>query len=117
MPKLPNQYLKTSKNQILSDCSAGATTDNLWLYLKGWTLAEAADLAFDQESLERIEFHYGSLHTTFDGYTKATAVIDRGDRIEVRLAGGQVTEEDVKDERPVDGDGSDLVSTGDGSET
>ena len=112
----PIIYLKLANDQILENCQAGATESSLWLFLKGMSIEEAAKIAFNSEALERIEFHFGSLHNTFEGYSGVKAIIDRGSQIEVSLSGGRLTEENVKDERDMAGDGSAVIPDGTGDE-
>ena len=108
----PNIYLKLANNRILPDCQAGATEDSLWLFLKGMDMAEAARIAFNHEALERIEFHFGSLHNAFEGYTEVKAIMDRGSQIEVSLSGGRWTEVNEINEADVTENGADGLPDG-----
>jgi hypothetical protein len=109
-----SQYLKLANDRILEDCQAGATDDSLWLFLQGLTMQEAAQIAFDTEALQRIEFHYGTLHNTFEGYTELKAITSRGSQIEVVLQGGQWTEVNQRDEANDPENGADGLPDGSG---
>lgn len=115
LSKKPRIFLKLANGRILDDCQAGATESALWLYLKGLSMPEAAQIAFNPEGLEKIEFYYSILHNTYVGYTEAKAIIQRGETIEVQLIGGKVIEEEAENEGDSSGDGSDVVSDGAGS--
>ena len=115
MPNLPTTYLKLGSNRILPDCTAGATETALWLFLKNMTLSDIAAIVFNPEELNHIESHYGNLRSSFEGYTEVRGIMNRESVVEVMLAGGHVTEEDVKDEGDLAGDGSDELPDGDGS--
>lgn len=107
-------YLKLANDRILEDCQAGATDDALWLFLQGMTMKEAAQIAFDSEALQRIEFHFGILHNTFEGYTEPKALTSRGSQIEVVLHGGQWKEVNQRDEANDPENGADGLPDGSG---
>lgn len=92
-------YLKLANGRILEECQAGASETSLWLYLKNLSMKEAAEIAFDPEAIQHIEFYFGNLHNTYEGYTEVGALMHRGKTIEVQLKGGSMTEEEVENEK------------------
>lgn len=106
MKDLPMIYLKMGTGQILPDCRAGAIESGLWLYFKNMTISEVAEIVLNHDATNKIEFHYGKTHDSYEGYTKVKAINDHGDIIEVKMVGGFVSEEVVRDERNLAGDGS-----------
>ena len=116
MAELPRVYLKLGTDRILPNAGAGASESSLWLHLRNCTMAQAVELAFDQEATKRIESHYGNLYSAFEGYTEVKTIASRGYAIDLELVGGHVITEDAEYERTLVGDGSSGLSEGNGTE-
>lgn len=57
---------------------AGLADRFLWLWLPGWTIQEAAELAFDTEKTKRIWFVYGEDEEEYRGFTSCQNIMMDG---------------------------------------
>ena len=62
---------------------AGYAEGTLWLYLPGFTMPDAAAIAFDYQKTERIEFQYGEMSDTYSGFTTCRGLMAREGEIAV----------------------------------
>ena len=53
---------------------AGFSGGCLWLYIPGWTMAQAAKTCMDKRYTEKIEFQYGDMSDVYRGYTRCTVL-------------------------------------------
>ena len=54
---------------IIENGRAGYYEGSLWLTLFGYTMQQAATIAFDPDKTAHITFQYGEMQDTYDGYT------------------------------------------------
>ena len=54
---------------IIEGGKAGYSEGFLWLYFTGYTLQQAAIIAFDGSKMSHIVFEYGEMSKTYDGFT------------------------------------------------
>lgn len=79
----------TGRRLILKDQTAiengeaGYSDGFLWLYLPGYTVAEAAPLFIDPEKTDLIIFQYGEMEDRYEGFTVCRNIVTDGDRISV----------------------------------
>ena len=84
----------TGRRLILADQTtiengeAGYAQGFLWLYLPGYTVADAALVFTDPEKTEEIIFQYGQMEDRYEGYTDCRSILTDGDRISVCMAKG-----------------------------
>lgn len=119
MMEMPNMYLLmgSDKNTVIEG-EAGYAKQKLWLYTRGKSIADICRLMFTPGITDRVEFHYGSMRTVYEGFNKVESIIvDDEGTVSVRLSGGRLIEEDVVDEGDLAEDGSDGISGGEGSQS
>ena len=66
---MDGRQLKLNDGTIIPDGEAGLSGGFLWSYLPGYTIQQAAAVAFDANKTSVIEFDYGDMEDTFTGYT------------------------------------------------
>lgn len=67
---------------IIEDGEAGYSQGALWLYITGYTMAEAAVILFDPAKTAKIVFQYGEMQDEYEGYTSCrTLMIDVDGRV------------------------------------
>lgn len=54
--------------------TAGLAEGCLWLKLPGYSMQQAAALAFDEAKTEEITFEYGEMQDVYDGYTNCVNI-------------------------------------------
>lgn len=75
---------------IIEDGSCGYAEGNLWCWVTGFTMPQAAQIFLDPAKTERIIFQYGGMEQAYDGFTncvnlfvdydgKISACMKRGD--------------------------------------
>lgn len=73
---------------VIEDGRAGLADGFLWLRLPGFTMQEAAAIAFDPQKTARIEFQYGEMEDVHEGYTTCTNIMTDDGRISVCMVKG-----------------------------
>ena len=74
---------------VLEDCEAGYADGFLWCFLIGYTIQQAAAMFFDTENTSHIEFQYGEMSDSFEGFTNCTRLMAESDgRVSVCLVRG-----------------------------
>lgn len=69
---------------------AGYSQGFLWCFFTGFTLQQAAMIFFNAEKTSRIEFHYGEMVDTYEGFTNCICLtIDTDGKISVCLKRGE----------------------------
>ena len=68
---------------IIENGRAGLDSGFLWLYLPGYTMQDAAAIAFNYQKMERIEFQYGEMSDTYSGFTTCRGILAREGEIAV----------------------------------
>ena len=74
---------------VIEDGSAGLSSGFLWLYLPGYTIQQAAAIAFDPTKTAVIVFEYGEMSDTYNGYTTCTQVSEDDGAASVCLTKGE----------------------------
>ena len=74
---------------VLEDCWAGYAEGFLWCYLNGYTIQQAAGMFFDPSNTEHIEFQYGEMSDSYDGFTNCIRLMsETGGMVSVCLLRG-----------------------------
>ena len=60
---------------IIENGTAGVSEKILWLWIPGYTMAQAAEIFFDQSKTEKIIFQYGQMEDVFRNYTNCTSLM------------------------------------------
>lgn len=82
---------RTGKRLILADgteienARAGYSERSLWIWLPGFTMKEAADMAFDPLKTDRILFQYGEMEDEYEHFTDCTTLTRQENEIAVCL--------------------------------
>ncbi len=71
---------------IIENGRAGYAEGLLWLYMPGYTMQDAAAIAFDHQKTERIEFQYGEMTDTYSGFTVCRGILARENEIAICMA-------------------------------
>lgn len=71
---MEGQRLTLHDGTVIDNGSAGFSSGFLWLYLPGYTIQQAAGIAFDTNKTAVIVFEYGDMADTYEGYTVCTSV-------------------------------------------
>lgn len=66
---MEGRQLILNDGTIIPNGEAGLSQGFLWLYLPGFTIQQAAAVAFDTNKTSVIVFDYGDESETFNGYT------------------------------------------------
>ena len=75
---------------IIEGGTAGFAQGFLWLWVTGFTMAQAAQTFIDPEKTARIVFEYGQMSYTYEGFTDCTVLqIDVDGRVSVCLKKGE----------------------------
>jgi hypothetical protein len=85
---MEGQRLILKDGTRIEDGTAGLADGFLWLYFAGWTMQEAAMMAFNPEKTGTIWFQYGEMEDEFVGYTDCVSIMERGAEISVCLKRG-----------------------------
>ena len=81
--------MPTGRRLILNDGTviengrAGYDAGFLWMYLPGYTMQEAAAIAFDYQKTERIEFKYGEMSDVYDRFIICRGILSGENEIKV----------------------------------
>jgi hypothetical protein len=74
---------------MIEDGAAGSSAGNLWCWLSGYTMQQAAQIFFDPSKTGKIIFEYGEMSDEYDGFTNCTNLFIDGDgKISVCLTRG-----------------------------
>ena len=74
---------------VIENGEAGYASGFLWLYFRGYTIAQASVLFCDPNVTERIVFQYGDMEDVYEGYTECMVIkIDADGRNAVCLTKG-----------------------------
>lgn len=71
---MEGRQLNLNDGTIIPNGEAGLSGGFLWLYLPGYTIQQAAAVAFDSSKTAVIVFEYGEMSDTYTGYTLCTSV-------------------------------------------
>lgn len=83
------RFLKMADGSELGNCEAGYSQGFLWCFLIGYTLQQAAGIFFDTAKTSLIEFHYGEMTDTYEGFTDCINLgIDVDGKVSVCLKKG-----------------------------
>ena len=86
---MTGRRLILNDDTCIEDGAAGYADGRLWCWITGFTMQQAAQIFFDTEKTSRIDFQYGSMTDTYDGYTNPVNLfIDNGGKISVCLTKG-----------------------------
>ena len=90
---MPEQ--KTGQRLILNDGTVieggrcGYSSGNLWCWVNGYTMFEAAGIFFDAEKTVKIVYEYGEMSDEYDGFIRCTNLfIDEDGQISACLKRG-----------------------------
>ena len=70
---------------VIENGRAGKADKILWLWLPGWTMAQAAEIFFDPAKTGKIIFQYGEMEDVFTNYTNCTSLMMDSGEIAVSL--------------------------------
>lgn len=73
---------------IIENGRAGYAIGFLWLRLPGYTMQEAAEIAFNPAKTKRIIFQYGQMEDVHEGFTSCTCINNEDSMISVCLVKG-----------------------------
>lgn len=86
---MDGRFLTLADETVIDGGEAGYSQGFLWCYFAGFTLQQAALMFFDTEKTSRIEFHYGEMVDTYEGFTDCICLtIDVDGKISVGLKKG-----------------------------
>ena len=85
---MDGQRLILKDGTVLENASAGVTSLSLWLWIKGITMQEAAQIALDQTKTKKIIFQYGDEEEVYTGYTSCESITRDGAEISICLSRG-----------------------------
>lgn len=71
---MEGRQLILNDGTIIPNGEAGLSGGFLWLYLPGYTIQQAAAVAFDSNKTSVIVFDYGDLTDTFNGFTSCVNI-------------------------------------------
>ena len=71
---MEGRQLILNDGTVIPDGEAGLAQGFLWLYLPGYTMQQAAAIAFDAGKTASITFEYGEMSDTYNGYTVCTNI-------------------------------------------
>ncbi len=67
------------KDGTIIEGTAGYSMGFLWLYFRGYTLLQAAEIFSDADKTETIEFKYGANSDLYEGYTECRNIMTDAD--------------------------------------
>lgn len=74
---------------VIENGRAGYADGHLWLWFPGFTIQNAAAIAFDPEKTSRIVFHYGEkLEDVYEGFTNCVRIMAEENEIAVCMTKG-----------------------------
>ena len=82
---MDGQRITLNDGTIIDGGSAGCSEGFLWLYLPGYTIQQAAAIAFDTDKTAVIVFDYGEMSDTYEGYTNCTSISASGGQASICL--------------------------------
>ena len=74
---------------VIENGEAGFSQGFLWLFLPGYTMQQAAAVAFDQNKTAVIVFEYGEMEDRYEGYTNCTSISENDGQANVCLVKGE----------------------------
>ena len=90
---MPNDYsaLVFADGTKIEGASCGYAEGNLWCWVTGFTMPQAAQVFFDPAKTERIIFQYGEMTQEYDGFTNCVNLfIDYDGKISACMKRGDV---------------------------
>ena len=72
---MEGQRLILKDGTIIENGRAGYAEGFLWLWLPGYTMQQAAALAFDATKTARIVFQYGEMEDVYEGFTNCVNIM------------------------------------------
>ena len=72
---MEGQRLILNDGTIIEGGRAGYADGFLWLYLTEITMMQAAQMFFDQDKTQRIEYQYGEMSDVYEGFTVCRSII------------------------------------------
>lgn len=86
---MEGERLILADGTIIENGRAGSAGGVLWLYVPGWTMANAAQIFMNSVMTHRIRYEYGEMADTYEGFTVCKVLMDDGEgMISVCLAKG-----------------------------
>lgn len=73
---------------VIENGRAGLADGYLWLWLPGWTMAQAAAKAFDPSVMGKIIFQYGEMEDVHAGYTVCINLMQESTEVAVCMVKG-----------------------------
>ena len=86
---MDGQRITLNDGTVIDNGSAGLSSGFLWLYLPGYTIQQAAAVAFDPTKTAIIVFEYGEMSDTYNGYTTCTQIAESDGVASVCLTKGE----------------------------
>lgn len=84
------QRLILNDGTIIEDGQCGYADGNLWCYMTGYTIQQAASMFLYPENTEHIEFQFGEMSDSYDGFTNCTCLMaESGGRVSVCIVRGE----------------------------
>ena len=74
---------------VIEGGEAGYSQGFLWLFLPGYTMQQAAAIAFDKNKTAVIVFEYGEMEDRYEGYTNCTSISENDGQANVCLEKGE----------------------------
>lgn len=74
---------------VIENGEAGYSQGFLWLFLPGYTMQQAAAIAFDTNKTAVIVFEYGEMEDRYEGYTNCTSLSENDGQANVCLKKGE----------------------------
>lgn len=89
MAEKTGQRLILMDGTIIEGGSCGYSDGRLWCWVKGFTMAQAAQVFFDPEKTGHILYEYGAMTDEYTGFTDCRSlIIDNDGQISVCLVKG-----------------------------
>lgn len=63
------QRVVLNDGTVIENGAAGYAEGHLWIRLPGFTMQQAANIAFDSNKTQRIVFQYGDMEDVYEGFT------------------------------------------------
>ena len=85
------QRLILNDGTVIEDGRCGYASGNLWCWVSGYTMPEAAGIFFDAGKTAKIVYEYGEMSNEYDGFTNCTNLfIDDDGKVSACLKRGGV---------------------------
>ncbi len=95
---------------VLEDCECGYDSKSLWCFLKGISFSEAFQIFSGPDKFNKIifELDYDTIidRIIYTGIEQITSVVQRDDKVNVRLEGNHIESEQTREFRPRGSEGT-----------